>query len=260
MTKTASAAGSQLANRMEFMQLDAKSCERIRALKSIIDRELPTGLDKFYGQLRATPEVRHFFENESHMTRAKGAQADHWSSISSGNFDDRYVSKVRTIGLTHARIGLEPRWYIGGYAVILDHLIKAIVSHTWPKGLMGRGAKEGATEAGEALAALVKAVLLDMDFAISVYMDAAEEARLKGEAEAQTKERALVANSIGAGLSKLAAKDLDLSHDQRHARCLPSVADRFQRRARAAGEGRAGRERKHARHQLGNTGDIERCR
>ena len=73
---------------------------------------------------------------------------------------------------------------------------------------MGRGGKDGATEAGEALAALVKAVLLDMDFAISVYMDAAEEARLKGEAEAQAKERALVANSIGAGLSKLAAKDL----------------------------------------------------
>jgi methyl-accepting chemotaxis protein len=208
MTGTSSSSNSQLANRMEFMQLDAKSCERIRQLKSIIDRELPAGLDKFYERLRGTPEVKRFFQNDAHMTRAKGAQVDHWSSISSGSFDDRYVSKVRTIGLTHARIGLEPRWYIGGYAIILDHLIKAAVSEAWPKGLMQRGGKEAAAEAGEALSALVKAVMLDMDFAISVYMEAAEEARLKGEAEMQEKERSLVANSIGAGMAKLAAQDL----------------------------------------------------
>jgi methyl-accepting chemotaxis protein len=192
---------------MDFMQLDGKGRERIRQLKPIVDRELPAGLDKFYQRLRATPEVKRFFQNDAHMTQAKGAQIDHWASISTGNLDERYVAKVRTIGLTHARIGLEPRWYIGGYAIILDHLIKGIVSELWPKGLMGRGGS-GAADAGEALASLIKAVMLDMDFAISVYMDAAEEARLKGEAEAQEKERALVANSIGAGLAKLAAKDL----------------------------------------------------
>ncbi len=208
MSKTPSASDSNLANRMEFMQLDGKSRDRIRRLKPIIDRELPAGLDKFYQRLRQTPEVKRFFESDSHMARAKGAQIDHWSAISSGSFDDSYVSKVRTIGLTHARIGLQPRWYIGGYAIILDHLIKAIVSEAWPKGLMRRGSKAGAAEASEALASLVKVVMLDMDFAISVYMESAQEARLKGEAETKENERALVANSIGAGMAKLAAKDL----------------------------------------------------
>ena len=47
-----------------------------------------------------------------------------------------------------------------------------------------------------------------MDLAISVYIDAAEEARIKSEAETQAKERAIVANSIGTGLAKLATKDL----------------------------------------------------
>lgn len=201
------ATSDQLVDRLAFMQLDAKGCERIRQLKPMVDRELPTGLDKFYARVRATPEVRRFFENDSHMVRAKGAQFDHWSAISSGNFDDRYASKVRTIGVTHARIGLEPRWYIGGYALILEHLVKSIIYEIWPKGMMQRGAKDGA-EAGAALASLIKAVLLDMDLAISVYIDAAEEARIKSEAETQAKERALVANSIGAGLAKLAEKDL----------------------------------------------------
>jgi methyl-accepting chemotaxis protein len=193
-------------NRMEFMELDEKARERIRQLKSIIDRELPRGLDKFYARLRATPEVQRFFEGESQIERAKTAQIGHWSAISSGTFDDRYVAKVRTIGLTHARIGLEPRWYVGGYAIILDHLINAVVAETWPSGL--RVTRKGAREAGQALASLVKAVLLDMDFAISVYIEAAEEARLKGEAEARERERAMVADSIGAALERLATKDL----------------------------------------------------
>jgi methyl-accepting chemotaxis protein len=207
MDKAAQNSRIALADRMNFMQLDAGSCEHIRQLKPVIERELPAALDKFYTRLRATPEVRRFFENDSHMTRAKGAQIDHWGAISSGNFDDRYASKVRTIGLTHARIGLEPRWYIGGYALILEHLVKSLVTEVWPKGIMLRGSKDSA-EVGAALAALIKAVLLDMDLAISVYIDAAEEARIKSEAETQAKERAIVANSIGTGLAKLATKDL----------------------------------------------------
>jgi methyl-accepting chemotaxis protein len=208
MDKGSAKQNASAADRMAFMEFGAQSCERIRQLKPIIDRELPAGLDKFYERLRQTPEVRRFFTDETHIKRAKGAQENHWSSISAGNFDQHYVDKVRSIGLTHARIGLEPRWYIGGYAIILEHLIKAVVRETWPKTLMNRKSRQGAEDAGDALASLVKAVMLDMDFAISVYIDAAEEARLKGAAEAQAKERALVANSIGAGVAKLAEKEL----------------------------------------------------
>jgi methyl-accepting chemotaxis protein len=80
---------------MDFMQLDGKSCERIRRSKSIVERELPIGLDKFYEHGRAFPLTRRFFESDSHMTRAKRAQAGHWGAISSGNFDERYVSNEK---------------------------------------------------------------------------------------------------------------------------------------------------------------------
>jgi methyl-accepting chemotaxis protein len=207
MTKAKSSSDVNLFERLEFMQLDEKASENIRKLKEVVDRELPKGLDKFYDRLRVTPQVRRFFSDESMMAKAKGAQVGHWRGISAGKFDDHYVDKVRTIGLTHARIGLETRWYIGGYAIILDHLARAIVMELWPKGGMRRP-QSGPEEIGAALGALLKAVLLDMDLAISVYADAAEEARLKAEAEVLAKERQLVANSVGAGLSRVAAKDL----------------------------------------------------
>ena len=88
----------KLIERMKFMHLDARSCKQIRRLKSIIERELPNGLDKFYDRLRATPEVRKFFSNDAHLSRAKNAQLGHWGAISSGAFDERYVGNVRAIG------------------------------------------------------------------------------------------------------------------------------------------------------------------
>lgn len=225
MTKPEASHNANLFRRLEFIQLDAESGELIRSLKPILDRELPNGLDKFYQRLRATPEVRSFFPSDAMMARAKGAQVGHWRAISSGTFDDEYVGKVRTIGLTHARIGLEPRWYIGGYAIILEHLAKTIVAELWPKGMMLRKQQHSGEEVGAALGALLKAVLLDMDLAISVYADAAEEARIKSEAEAQAKERGIVASSFGLALSHMAKKDLTFRLTQE----MPDAYNQLQR-------------------------------
>ena len=164
-------------------------------------------MDKFYEQVRATPEVRAHFRTDQHISQAKNAQLGHWGAISAGNFDASYAAKVHAIGLTHARIGLEPRWYVGGYALIVEHLIKSIVSEVWPKGMLQRASKDAGEEAGAALASLIKAVLLDMDIAISVYIQAAEKAKVEAE-KARTREQESVTSSIAASLEKLAAKDL----------------------------------------------------
>ncbi|MDH4982944.1 globin-coupled sensor protein [Hyphomicrobium sp. D-2] len=206
MSKTYDA---DLAQRLEFMELTPDSIALIRELKTLIDRELPNGLEKFYERLIRTQQVKKFFPSDVAMARAKGAQANHWRTISAGAFDEQYVQKVRTIGLTHARIGLDTRWYIGGYAIILEHLVRSVVNETWPKGMMIRRQKYSGDDVGASLGALLKAVLLDMDLAISVYADAAEDARIASEAEAQAKERTLVTSSFGAALARLADKSLD---------------------------------------------------
>ncbi|ASY66693.1 Methyl-accepting chemotaxis protein (plasmid) [Sinorhizobium sojae CCBAU 05684] len=166
-----------IGGRLQFMQLDANSCASIRTLKSLVERELPVGLDKFYAQLRQSPEVKRFFSSEEHIARAKGAQMGHWTNISNGDFGDDYVQKIRTIGTVHARIGLEPQWYIGGYAIILDHLITAAVEQNYGKGGMFSKPAMKTGDFAKALASLVKAVMLDMDLAISVYIDEAEIAK-----------------------------------------------------------------------------------
>ncbi|MBB5575544.1 globin-coupled sensor protein [Rhizobium paranaense] len=205
--------------RLEFMGLDTKARASIRSLKALIERELPRGLDKFYAELRKSPEVKRFFSSDEHIARAKGAQAGHWVNISDGNFSEDYVGKVRTIGTVHARIGLEPQWYIGGYAIILDHLISTAVEEMSPKGgLFSKGPMKPA-EFGKALASLVKAVMLDMDLAISVYIDEAEAAKQKAQAEAIAAEQKLVCDCFGRAMAAIVSKDISYRiHDD-----LPSA-------------------------------------
>lgn len=195
--------------RLEFMQMSEASCAAIRSLKAMIDRELPIGLDKFYAQVRNTPQTRAFFRSEGHMTAAKSAQTGHWTNISNGDFSLEYLTKVKTIGTVHARIGLEPQWYIGGYAVVLDHLIQSAIEEHFPKPGWFRG-KRGmsSVDFGKALGSLAKAVLLDMDLAISVYLEEAEKAKKQAQAEAITGEQELVKESFGRVITDLSRKDL----------------------------------------------------
>jgi methyl-accepting chemotaxis protein len=91
----------------------------------------------------------------------------HWLVIAEGRFDSAYVDSVRRIGRAHNRLGLSPQWYIGGYALILTRL-QARLIEALKTSWAGRADKAGCTAD---LAAVTKASLLDMDFAISVYLE-----------------------------------------------------------------------------------------
>ncbi len=204
------ATSAVLAEQMEFTQLDPESCARIRRLKPMIERNLSAALDRFYGRVLATPELTKFYADAAQVGEAKDKQFGHWREIVSADFDDRYVEHARAVGLAHARVGLAPRWYIGGYSLVLDSLIQSLVRELWPKALLRRGTSRAADEAGTVLGALVKAVLLDLEVAISVYIGAAEAERAEKQAEvdAEAEARASAVELIGAGLAKLAQKDL----------------------------------------------------
>ena len=195
--------------RLAFMEMTPESCAALKSLKPLLDRELPIGLDRFYAQVRKTPETMAFFRNDQHIDRAKGAQTGHWVNISNGEFTGDYAGKVRTIGTVHARIGLEPKWYIGGYAIVLDHLINTAIAENFPQG--GWLSKKPAmtpAEFGKALGSLAKAVLLDMDLAISVYLEEAEKAKQASQAEAIASEQKIVSESFGKAIQSIAAQDL----------------------------------------------------
>ncbi|PZU93239.1 MAG: globin-coupled sensor protein [Chelatococcus sp.] len=202
-----------LSKRLAFIQFDKAAESRVRNAHDLLMAALPGALDAFYTQIAAFPETQRFFSGKAQMDGAKSRQLGHWDSIASGRFDENYVEAVSTVGRVHARIGLEPRWYIGGYALILEELITRLIEARWPKSRFGQRS-DGAADCSAEIAAVIKVALIDMDYAISTYVEASENARIAAEAEARKIEQAKAAErdeaitAIGAGMAALARGDL----------------------------------------------------
>ncbi|MEH3126029.1 methyl-accepting chemotaxis protein [Agrobacterium cavarae] len=197
---------SQLTERLDFLGLDAEQRQDLAALKTTITGTLSSSLDAFYKKARAVPDTAKFFSSEAHIQHAKSMQVSHWTRISSGVFDADYTKAVSAIGRTHARLGLEPRWYIGGYALVLEGIIKAIVESE----LKGFLVEKKGKKVVKGISATVKAAMLDMDYSISVYLDvlADERAKIEAEQERMKAEQDHVLALLNSALDRMAQGDL----------------------------------------------------
>ena len=107
-------------------------------------------------------------------------------------------------------------------------MVGKVIEARWPKhALQARGVTAGST-AGE-LGALVKATLLDMDLAVSVYLEALETRRKTAEVERQEAEdqQNRVMAALTEGLKKLAAGDFTTRLDVEVEPRFQSVKDDF---------------------------------
>ena len=178
--------------RLRFFEFGDRQRDALRASRPIVERAIGPALARFYTRARMTPETARFFRDDAHVASASAAQTRHWMRILDGRFDANYFDSVRRIGAVHAHIGLEPRWYIGAYSLVLEEITRAVGRAASPwKRLLGLHAARG-----EMIAALTKAALLDMELSISVYFEEAAAAR----------NRAIT--TLDAALARLANGDL----------------------------------------------------
>ena len=220
MTSPASPNSENLQSRLDFMGLDQGARERLGKIRSHVDKHLPLALDAFYAKLAKVPAAAAFFSGKPHMDRAQGKQVGHWQAIASGQFDNAYMEASTKVGLRHAQIGLEPRWHIGGYGLILDTLIRGVIHDamseivTQKSGMLGRKVPldpqkvlAEADAMGAALAEMLKATLLDIDIGVSAYFDKlSAEAKASEEAAAAKINRAV--QLTGSVLKDMAEGDL----------------------------------------------------
>jgi len=195
-----------LQQRLDFMDFDAEARATLRDLNPLIEKALPPALAAFYEKVRKTPQMSAFFRDEAHVSAAKGRQRQHWEIISAAEYGDAYVRAVKTIGQVHARLGLEPRWYIGGYALVTEGLVRALAPDHWP-GLLRRSESDSEI-AAKAINVVIKAVMLDMDYGISSYLDALDEERQRAESARLDGEQKTALAVKAAALKLLAAGDL----------------------------------------------------
>jgi methyl-accepting chemotaxis protein len=208
---------ADIKDRMDFIGLDKESLLALSKVQGEIERHLPDALAGFYQKLATVPAVTRFFAEAGQMQRAEASQLDHWRAIATGKFDDAYVEASRRIGLRHAKIGLEPRWYIGGYGVIVDGLIRGVIKsylgaeRRTRRGLFSKATHSDRSEVADGMAdavtAIIKCVLVDIDMAVTVYFD-----KMMADSQARDRESAAkiehAAELTGEVLQQLAGGDL----------------------------------------------------
>ncbi|MBB4284774.1 globin-coupled sensor protein [Roseospira goensis] len=149
--------------RLQFLQIDDDIAPLLEEGRRILEPHIDSILDNFYAMIQRTPEMASMFASPARMTHAREMQRKHWmENVLSGRFDEAYFATANRIGEVHERVGLEPRWYLGGYSFVISHMYPAVItSYRW-------NPKKGAA----VMAAVTKALFLDMDIAISVYLRA----------------------------------------------------------------------------------------
>ncbi len=157
----------EMRTRLSFMEIGEHTANALQQAWPVIDAALESILDGFYARIMAAPDTAKIIGKPERISGLKQSQRQHWQAIFSGRFDAEYAARVKTIGITHARIGLSPQWYVGGYTYAFKEMQKCLV----------RAFANDPERLSEILEAATQAIMLDMELAISVYIEREEETR-----------------------------------------------------------------------------------
>ena len=158
-----------ISEKLRVFSLGEDDFARFPAISRTIARFGPKVLDDFYTAVRSDPARSRYFASNASMDMARSKQMEHWIDLFSGQVDHSYLARAEKIGQVHARIGLSPEFYIGAYASILAELIEKEMC----KSLVGAVGRAKARKLGS----LVKMALLDMELAISAYLNSLDHCR-----------------------------------------------------------------------------------
>jgi Protoglobin/Methyl-accepting chemotaxis protein (MCP) signalling domain len=146
-----------LAARLSFARINRDTEADLKVLWPLFAPVLGDILKRFYAHVTSEPRMAAMIGTR--QDKLEGAQIRHWERLFSGKFDVDYVASIERIGLAHHRIGLEPRWYIGGYQFLLSELCAVVLKKH----------RFAPSRAARLIESLNKVVLFDLDFALSTY-------------------------------------------------------------------------------------------
>lgn len=150
---------AELEQRKAYLGLDAADTALLRRFAETLQSVHPRIMDAFYAHLQQFPATRAYLQDPATVTRLRQAQEKYFTDLLHGPYDHAYLRDRLQVGLTHQRIGLESRWYIGAYTKFLVSLLPELRSCVGEDtdALIG------------IISALLKVVFLDINLVLDTY-------------------------------------------------------------------------------------------
>ena len=154
-------------------RIDAATEATLRTLGPALGPVLDAGIGSFYAFMAAQPGIAALLSDPERTAAIHRAHRAQWDAFFAGTFDAAYVERVRKLGRAHQKAGLEPKFYMAGYSMLLERMAAHVI-------LSRRfGRDRAAAEVG----ALIRAVLMEAEMALSVYHEAATSSDMSAEME-----------------------------------------------------------------------------
>src|SRR5579883_2338438 len=153
--------------RLRFLRITETTRAALREFWPVVEKEMPKILDGFHKHVASEPRIAKLMGEAT--AKIREAQTMHWARLFAARFDEAYIEGIRSLALQRSKLGLEPRWFIGGAALMLSSLSDLAV----------RTYRRKPERLAEIIAAVNSAVMLDLDLAIAAYQDAALAERRK---------------------------------------------------------------------------------
>jgi signal transduction histidine kinase len=152
-----------LEQRIAYLDLSPSDLELLSDLGPLLEEQASALVAAFYRHLLSFPATRQLLKDPAVRERLLEAQRVYLLSLAGPTVDDEFVRRRRMIGEHHERIGLEPRWYLGAYALYLSILIPVV-----------HDANHDPRRAAATVVALQKLLWLDAQIAMEAYIDRRE--------------------------------------------------------------------------------------
>ncbi|MGB3511476.1 MAG: protoglobin domain-containing protein [Microcoleaceae cyanobacterium] len=105
-------------------KISQEDIHRIQGLGEFMLPQMELMVNTWYEWLIKQPEYEEFFSDTRVLHHAQNMQKVYWKQFIEAQIDDRYVESRRTIGETHARIGLSMTIFFAGMSIFHDLFAK----------------------------------------------------------------------------------------------------------------------------------------
>ncbi len=203
-------AKQDLAQRLAFLGLTVEDQRHLKELRPLLEQHADALVGAFYRHLLSFEPTRDLLRDPAVKQRLLKKQHEYLLSLAGPRLDEGYVRERMQIGKRHMEVGLEPRWYLGAYALYYSLLAPVVYEST----------RDDIVRGERTLSALVKVLLLDAQIAMEAYIE-----RREHELEYLNRELATMGQVLARDYEEQSVELRDTARRAQAAEQLASIAE-----------------------------------
>ncbi len=143
----------------ELYHVTEEDLELLLEYAKIVLPQLDEFVEQFYDWMKTQPEFDLYFSDPVTLQRVQNQQRQYWQDFFAAKIDESYVHKRKSIGASHARVGLSLPTYVSGMYRSLRIWTDVLYDHSLPHERYARSLK-----------AITKLIMLDTAIVVDTYM------------------------------------------------------------------------------------------